>query len=318
MSTTALERVEPAQPGAITAIQRMSPDQVAVIKQTVAQGATDAELAMFLELANRYQLDPFAREIWCICEMKNGQRVPDKAAQIMASRDGYLAIANRHPMFDGMESDVVCEGDTFQRKGGQVEHSYGAKRGAIIGAYALVYRKDRSRPAYFFAPWNDYGPRNASSAWSPWAKYPSAMNIKVAEAMALKRAFSISGLVTEEEIGTQPQGSLPQDAPPAPSLPDLEGLDGFEERYAAIVEHIRGRGLDGNAVWAAAGVTAQRDLEDDEVYVQARVAVGDDPDVIEGHVVPEDEQEPATPIIDGQESLDVESGRAADPDGGAK
>ncbi len=34
-----------------------------------------------------------------------------------------------------------------------------------------------------------------------WGQYPSAMIVKVAETMALKRAFSISGLVTEEEIG---------------------------------------------------------------------------------------------------------------------
>ena len=34
-----------------------------------------------------------------------------------------------------------------------------------------------------------------------WKEYPHAMILKVAEAMALKRAFSISGLVTQEEIG---------------------------------------------------------------------------------------------------------------------
>ena len=34
-----------------------------------------------------------------------------------------------------------------------------------------------------------------------WQQFPHAMIVKVAEAMALKRAFSISGLVTQEEIG---------------------------------------------------------------------------------------------------------------------
>lgn len=323
--STALATVPAAQPGAITAIKQMSPEQVAVIKQTVAQNATDAELAMFLELANRYQLDPFAREIWCICETKNGQRTTNsdgtmKPAQIMASRDGYLAIANRHPQFDGMESDVVCEGDTFIRKGGQVEHSYGAKRGAIIGAYALVYRKDRTRPAYFFAQWSEYGARNAGNSWSPWSKYASAMNTKVAEAMALKRAFSISGLVTEEEMGMT-------DAPvganalalqeTASTLPPLADVEGFAARYEAIVEHIRAKGLDAKTVWAEAGVSAQRELDDDEVYRQARSAVGDDPDddPIDGQAEVVDEPTGDAAVAD-QIGDEVFSGRDADPDAG--
>jgi hypothetical protein len=59
-----------------------------------------------------------------------------------------------------------------------------------------------------FAPFAEY---NAPSNGT-WKKYPSAMILKVAEAMALKRAFSISGLVTREELDASDE---PRTAPVA-------------------------------------------------------------------------------------------------------
>ena len=145
---------------------------------------------MFLSLAKKYDLDPFAKEIWCV---KMGGKMT-----VIAARDGYLKIANCHPKFDGMESDVVCANDKFFKDKDGVHHSYAVNnRGAIIGAYAIVYRKDRSRPVYVFAPYREYYNNNNPV----WRNYPSAMILKVAESMALKRAFSISGLVTQEELG---------------------------------------------------------------------------------------------------------------------
>jgi phage recombination protein Bet len=180
----------------------MTPTQVQLIKDTVAQNATDDELKIFLHLAQTYGLDPFAKEIWFI-KYNKGQ-----APSIFTSRDGYLKIANAHPAFDGIVSDVVRQGDRFQVKPGSVEHAYGDKRGPITGAYALVFRKDRQYPVYVFAPFDEYNAGNNPT----WRKYPSAMILKVAEAMALKRAFSISGLVTREELDASDE---PRTAPVA-------------------------------------------------------------------------------------------------------
>lgn len=166
-------------------------EQKQLIKDTVAKGASDNELALFLHLAQTYGLDPFAKEIFC---MKYG----NQAATIITGRDGYLKIANGRAEMDGIQSDSVCENDTLTKNNdGTVEHTYGTPvRGALIGAYAMVFRKDRSRPAYFYAPMADY----FAGTNPTWKKYPTAMIIKVAEACALKRAFSISGLVTQEEM----------------------------------------------------------------------------------------------------------------------
>ena len=66
-------------------------EQIAVIKNTVAKGATDSEFAMLCHLAKKYNLDPFAREIYFI--KYGGQPT------IMTSRDGYLKVAQTNPDF---------------------------------------------------------------------------------------------------------------------------------------------------------------------------------------------------------------------------
>ena len=173
----------------VTQTAQWSAEEVDTIRRTVAEGATDSELKMFLHLSGAYGLDPFAKDLWFI--KAAGRPV------IMTSRDGYLKIAQRNPHYRGMKADVVYAGDVFERTENGVKHSYATKsRGDPIGAYAIVKRDDRDIDTYVFAPFKEY---NKSSG--TWRQYPHAMILKVAEAMALKRAFSISGMVTQEELG---------------------------------------------------------------------------------------------------------------------
>ncbi len=132
---------------------------VNVIRQTVAKGASDAQLRMFLEVCRSTGLDPFLKEIYYVAEK----------SIIMASRDGYLRVANQHPQFDGMETRVERD-----------------ERNIPVKATCSEYKKP--------------GP--------VWSQYPSAMISKVAEVLALKRSFAINGVVTEEEMGTEPRGSV--------------------------------------------------------------------------------------------------------------
>lgn len=161
-------------------------DKIDTIKQTVAKGASDAQLEMFLTLADRYQLDPFLKEIWFTPQIG-----------IITGRDGYLKVAQRDPDYDGIVSAAIREGDHFQMNPviPEVTHQFGAKRGPVIGAYAISFHKKR-RPAVCFADLAEYKKQGGV-----WSTYTSAMICKVAEVMALKRQFGISGLVSEEEIG---------------------------------------------------------------------------------------------------------------------
>ncbi|GAC1439069.1 MAG: hypothetical protein NVSMB58_35410 [Terriglobales bacterium] len=163
-------------------------EKIQTIKDTVAKGANDSQLEMFLTICNQYQLDPFLKEIYFV-----------PGVGVMTGRDGYLKVAMRDANYDGIVSAAVCEGDEFEINPvlPEVKHKFGAKRGEVIGAYALVFHKQR-RPAVCFAPFSEY--RKSSSIWQT---YKSAMICKVAEVLALKRQFGINGLVTEEEIGLQ-------------------------------------------------------------------------------------------------------------------
>jgi phage recombination protein Bet len=160
-------------------------EKVDLIKRTVAEHATDSELEMFMHLANKYQLDPFAKQIWFI-KYKQGDK-----PQIFTSRDGYLQIAHASGMFDGIESYTIDD-----------------EKGNPIKAVCIVHRKDMTRPIKAEIKVAEY--KQNSPVWN---KYPSAMAIKVAEVNALKRAFSISGLLTQEEIDPATLTVEPQSEP---------------------------------------------------------------------------------------------------------
>lgn len=166
-------------------------EQVNLIKNTVAKGATNDELQMFMYLANQYSLDPFKREIWF---MKYNNQT-----NIMTSRDGYLKYAQLNEDFEGLMSFVVKEGDVFEIDASEykVTHKFGAKRGHILGAWARCDRKGK-KPFIAYVEFSEY-----NKGTSIWKSYPSAMIQKVAEVFVLKRAFGINGLVTKEEIDAE-------------------------------------------------------------------------------------------------------------------
>lgn len=164
--------------------------QIETIAKTVAKGASTEELVMFLSLASKYQLDPFAREIWFI---KQGDK-----PLIMTSRDGYLAVAQRDEKFKGLQSCVVHENDefTYDPCSGTVTHKINVKDlGKVIGAWARCEYEGRS-PYVSFVKYSEY--KKSSPVWTTYA---SAMITKVAEVFALKRQVGINGMVTQEEIG---------------------------------------------------------------------------------------------------------------------
>jgi len=187
---------------------------IETVKQTVCKGATDAQLKMFIEVCKATGLNPFLKEIWF---------VPNVG--VMAGRDGYLRIANDHPQFDGM-STVVERDD----------------QGIPIKATCSVWRKDRAHPITCEAFYNEYKKNS-----QVWQTYKSAMISKVAEVLALKRSFSINGIVTEEEIGEQKlQAQDAQHDVAARKIEDLQasakkGLSEVEQRHAALI-------LEANAV----------------------------------------------------------------------
>ena len=70
-----------------------TPGQIATIKETVANGASDNELKLFLYQCSRTGLDPLSRQIHFI---KRGGK-----ATIQTGIDGFRAIAERTGKYAG-------------------------------------------------------------------------------------------------------------------------------------------------------------------------------------------------------------------------
>lgn len=172
--------------------------------------ASNADTYFLLQLAARYKLDPFAREIWAVpTRGKNGER---KGTLILVGRDGLLAVAERHRTFRGFRNLPVYENDEFSYEAeprempdgtfSHVRHSFKVTedRGKLLGAWAEAYRKDR--PAvFFYAPLEQYFPKSEKKAeYSPWSTTLDVMIAKCALATSLRLAFRISGLYLEEEM----------------------------------------------------------------------------------------------------------------------
>ena len=176
--------------GNVTAVY--DSDMVEAVKNTVANGASDSELFMFLTVASNYGLDPFLHEIYFV-------KFKDKS-QIMSGRDGYRKIAMREPTYKSHYSDYVCQNDTFKvmRKMGKVEdviHEYEQNdRGALVGAYCILETTD-DRIYFFYAEFNKY-----NTGQNAWQTYPNDMIIKVAETRVFKSFANINGIQAEESM----------------------------------------------------------------------------------------------------------------------
>lgn len=153
----------------------LTPDQIDLIRRTYVKGSTDDEFKLFLEVCRMYQLSPIKREIF-FSKFTSKQTGQDTVA-VIVGRDGYLSIAHKTPSFNGLSSGVI------------------EKDGKLWGAYCEVSRKDWTRPLRVEVKLSEY-----NTGRNLWATMPATMITKVAESQALRKAFNVSGVYSEEEL----------------------------------------------------------------------------------------------------------------------
>jgi phage recombination protein Bet len=164
--------VPAANGGQLTSSQILS--GLNTVRDVLAPDLSPDELKLFAMVAARSGLDPFAKQIYAV---KRKGRVT-----FQTGIDGYRSIAARTGLYDGQdepEFGPVCEcGD--KRPDGHPEY-----------AVVRVYRKGVGRAIAGRADWHEFKPEAGERGTGDvmWTRMPRVMLSKVAEALALRKAF---------------------------------------------------------------------------------------------------------------------------------
>ncbi len=179
-----------------------TPEQVALVKQTVAKDCTDDQLALFLYTCKKTGLDPLIRQIHAVVRKTN--RGPVMAIQ--TGIDGLRLVADRTNNYAGSD-EPVYEKDS---------------NGLPVKATVTVWKIVQGMRVAFTASalFDEFNP--GGSGGFMWSGKPFLMLGKCAEAQALRKAFpaDMDGLYSKEELD-KPETGEPELKSPQPITVDV-------------------------------------------------------------------------------------------------
>lgn len=162
-----------------------SDEQKQIVRDSLANGASEQEFSILWEMAKARNLDPLKREVFFVKRWDGSKQREVWSVQV--SIDGLRLQAARTGDYDGQD-------DT--------EFEYNDK-GELLLARTKVYRKGISRPFVGTAYWKEYVQLTKDGKpTSMWANKPHVMLSKCSESLALRKAFpdETAGLYTTEEM----------------------------------------------------------------------------------------------------------------------
>lgn len=170
---------------------------------------SNEEIAAFLLVAHKYDLNPFTKEIYAF---------PDKRAGIIpiVGIDGFVTLANRHPEFNGYDLEWSPE-EKEQKAGKRCPEWCEIK----------VYRKDRDHPITVREYLDEVYQEPRGGFPGPWQTHTRRMLRHKTMIQGFRVAFGFTGIYDEDEANRiaisgdiidmptagKPDVSMPQELP---------------------------------------------------------------------------------------------------------
>lgn len=185
---------------------------LALIRRTVAADTNDDEFSLFIHMARHLRLDPLRRQIYAF--VYNRDKPDKRRMSIVTAIDGFRTIAERTGDYRPDEDEPSYEADPAikgpNNPAGLVratvrvwKHAHGSWHKVTASAY-----------------WDEYAPLKEEWAWDDaqgkkaptgrfkldtsgnWGRMPRLMLAKVAEALALRKAWpdDLANVYAHEEI----------------------------------------------------------------------------------------------------------------------
>ena len=197
-----IQSKEAAPNGVLSKLNRA---QVDLLKRTIAKGASDDEIKLFLEICKGTNLNPFLHQAHLVPFWDSKAGVDTRV--IIVGIDGKRAIAEESGNYAGSddpiyvgETELEIEEAVYKNKvKTMVKRKLKVPDKATVTVYKIV--QGVRCPFVATARWNEYFPKKETNR-GRWHAMPYLMIGKCAEALALRKAFPklLSGIYSPEEM----------------------------------------------------------------------------------------------------------------------
>jgi len=181
-----------------TGISELTLDRgkIELLKATIALGATDDELKMFINVCTGMGLSPFLKQVHMVKRWNS--KLGREVASIQVGIDGFRSIAENTGAYAGNSDPKMGEEKEIEYISGKTKGSMKVPATATVTVYKMVQGTKCDFTAT--ARWDEFYPGDKMGFM--WRKMPNVMLGKCAEAQALRKAFPkvLGGVYAPEEM----------------------------------------------------------------------------------------------------------------------